>query len=96
MSVLQSVHLLSVNGQPVNTIPDQNFPGIAPTAASPCPIFGLSNKHIQGVSVPTAAQVASFPPAQAVVYINYQNGNQRFTGTILTSETAAAIISAGA
>lgn len=94
MALVQSVHLLSINGQQPNTVPDLTFPGIAPTATSPCPVFGLQNRNILGLSAATAAQVAAFPPAQSVVYMQWYHKNQRFTGTILTSEAPATIIGA--
>jgi len=93
MAVVQSVHLLSFNGMAVGT-QDQTFPGTLPTATSPCPIFGLSNRAIQGISAATAAQIAAFPPALTSVNIQWFNKNQRFTGTILVSEATASVISA--
>lgn len=93
MALVQSTHLLSFNGESVNS-GDQVFPGTLPTAASPCPIFGLPARSIQGISAATAAQIVTFPPALTSVNIEWFVKNQRFTGTILVSETTANVIAA--
>lgn len=93
MATVQSTHLLSFNGMAVGT-QDLTFPGTLPTATTPCPIFGLSNRTIQGISAATAAQIVAFPPALTQVNIDWFVKNQRFTGTILVSEATASVISA--
>lgn len=93
MATIQSVHLLSVNGlTPGNN--QTGFPGTQPTAASPSPVFGLSNAHIQGVSPIALGANTTFPTAQSIVYVDYFNSAQKQTGFIYCSETAAAIITA--
>lgn len=82
MSVLQAVNVLAAPA---------NYPGIAPTTASPSPYFGLNSGIIQGVSVYSNA---ANPTGQAAVNIDYFVLNQRFTGTLIVSQTAAAIVAA--
>lgn len=82
MAVLQSVHVL---------VAPSNYPGVVPTAASPSPVFGLSSARTQGVSVYSNS---ANPTGQSQVNIDYFISNQKFTGTLICSETAAAIIAA--
>lgn len=82
MATVQSVNVLAA---PIN------YPGIVPTAASPSPVFGLSNAHIQGVSIYSNA---ANPTGQSQVNIDYFVSAQKFTGTLICSQTAAAIIAA--
>lgn len=91
MAVLQKLTLLSVNGQQANTVPDLNFPGVLPTAQSPCPFWSASNKHVMGMSAATAAQITSFPGAGTTIYYDWSNGNQRFTGTAIVHEDLATV-----
>lgn len=93
MAIIQSVHLLSVNGlTPGNS--QTGFPATQPTAASPSPVWGLSSAHIQGVSPITLGANTTFPTAQSIVYVDYFDSAQKMTATVLCSETAAAIIAA--
>lgn len=82
MAVLQTVHVLSA---PIN------YPGVLPTTASPCPTFGLSSARTQGVAI--YSNTAN-PAGNASVNIDYFVGNQKFTGTLIVSETALAIVAA--
>lgn len=82
MAIVQSVNVLAA---------PSNYPGVVPTAASPCPVFGLPSGRIQGVSV--YSNTAN-PTGQSAVNIDYFVLNQKFTGTLICSQTAAAIIAA--
>lgn len=82
MAILQSVNVLSA---------PLNYPGVVPTTASPSPVFGLSSARTQGVAV--YSNTAN-PTGNSQVNIDYFIGNQKFTGTLICSQTAAAIISA--
>lgn len=82
MATIQQVHILAA---PIN------FPGVLPTAASPCPIFGLPAARVQGVA--TYSNTAN-PAGNASVNMDYFVANQKFTGTLIVSETVAAIIAA--
>lgn len=82
MATIQSVNVLAA---------PLNYPGNLPTAASPSPVFGLSNYHTQGVS---AYSNAANPTGQSQVNIDYWVGNQHFTGTLICSQAVSAIISA--
>jgi len=82
MATLQSVNVLSA---------PSNYPGVVPTAASPSPVFGLPSARIQGVGV--YSNTAN-PTGQSQVNIDYFVGAQKFSGTLICSQTAAAIIAA--
>jgi len=82
MAILQSVNVLAAPA---------NYPGNTPTTASPSPVFGLPSGRIQGVA--TYSNSAN-PTGQSQVNIDYFVGNQKFTGTLICSQTAAAIIAA--
>lgn len=82
MAVIQSVNVLAA--------PD-NYPGNVPTSASPSPVFGLSSARIQGVAVYSNS---ANPTGQSQVNISYYVSNQVYTGTLICSQTAAAIIAA--
>jgi hypothetical protein len=82
MATVQSVNCLAA--------PD-NYPGNVPTSASPSPVFGLSNTTIQGVAVYSNS---ANPTGQSQVNITYYVSNQKYSGTLICSQTAAAIIAA--
>lgn len=82
MATIQSVNVLAA--------PD-NYPGVTPTTASPSPVFGLPSGTVQGVAV--YSNTAN-PTGQSQVNISYFVGNQKFSGTLICSQTAAAIIAA--
>lgn len=82
MAILQSINVLSAPG---------NYPGNVPTAASPSPVFGLSSSRVQGVSVYSNS---ANPTGQSAINIDYFVGNQKFSGTLIASQTAAAVIAA--
>ncbi len=92
MAVVQKFnHLLSVNGMAAGSL-DPNFPGLCPTAASPCPEWIGSNKHVQGIIPATASDIAAFPAALTRIYIDYANANQRFTGTVLVDTATDTVV----
>lgn len=82
MATLQSVNVLAA---------PSNYPGVVPTAASPSPVFGLPAARIQGVSVYSNS---ANPTGQSAVNMDYFILNQKFTGTLILTQTAAAIIAA--
>jgi hypothetical protein len=82
MATIQSVNVLSA---------PSNYPGTAPTSASPSPVFGLAAATVQGVAV--YSNTAN-PTGQSSVNIKWNVSAQVFTGTLICSQTAAAIISA--
>lgn len=82
MAVLQLVHVLAA---------PSNYPGVVPTAASPSPVFGLSSARTQGVAVYSNS---ANPTGQSQVNIDYFIQNQKFTGTLICTEAATAIITA--
>lgn len=82
MATIQSVNVLSAPA---------NYPGVQPTAASPSPIFGLPAGHVQGVGIYSNA---ANPTGQSQVNIDYFVSAQKFTGTLICTQTAAAIIAA--
>lgn len=67
-----------------------NYPGVAPTLASPSPVFGLSTGIIQGIS---AYSNAANPTGLTQVNISYFVSAQKFTGTLIIPEVTATVIS---
>ncbi len=82
MALIQSVNVLAC---------PSNYPGTVPTAASPSPVFGLPANRIQGLAVYSNS---ANPTGNSSVNIDYFVGNQKFSGTLICSQTAAAIIAA--
>lgn len=82
MAVIQSTNILSA---------PSNYPGTVPTAASPSPVFGLPSTIIQGVAVYSNS---ANPTGQSAINISYWVGNAKFSGTLIATQTAAAIIAA--
>lgn len=66
-----------------------NYPGVAPTAASPCPVFGLNTAIVQGIS---AYSNTANPSGLTQVNIAYWVLNQRFTGTLILPDVTATVI----
>jgi len=82
---MAQIQLLTVLAAP------SNYPGVAPTAASPCPLFGATTANIQGVAVYSNA---ANPTGHAAVNYHWWIANTKFTGTLIVVETQANIISA--
>jgi len=90
MALLQSLTILSVNGQLAGTTV-LGFPTVTPTVASPCPVVGLLSSQIQGVSALTNA---AFPAATSQLSYTYFNKGQRITTGVYVKEAVSAIIAA--
>lgn len=66
-----------------------NFPGVAPTTASPCPVFGLNTLIVQGIA---SYSNAANPAGLTQVNISYFVANQKFSGTLILSDVTATVI----
>lgn len=72
-------------------LPDQTtFAG----QTNPCPTVAISPAHIQQVLPASAAVIAAFPSANAVIEVSYYNGNQVYSGGYVTGSTVAQIVTA--
>ena len=85
MALLQNVTVLRYANQTQPTVA---------SAGSPCPVIGINNQRILGVSNATTAQIASYPGTVSQIDYLYQRDNQAFTGTMLVKESVSTIVTA--
>jgi hypothetical protein len=90
MATTQSVNIVSINAQGLNTV-TEGFPGPVPSTLSPSPIWALPSGHIQGVY---GYSNPLFPNANAIVNVSYNYKQQVTSVNVYVTQTVATIIAA--